>query len=69
MAIRIRKFTETIERILPKEISEEVNGNKTVTARINLFIGVRHFVMGVKQIASTMENVLSGGESGESKQL
>lgn len=69
IAIRIRKFTESIERILPKEISEEVNGNKTVTARINLFIGVRHFVMGIKQIANTLENILSGGDSGESKQL
>lgn len=49
-----------------------MNGNKTVTARIKLFVGVRHFVMGIKQIANTLENVLSGGEPGtgaESKQL
>ena len=69
MATRVRKFSETIERILPKEISEEVNGNKTVTARINLFIGIRHFIQGIKQIATTLENILSGGHPGESKQL
>lgn len=61
---------ETIERILPKEITEEVNSNNKVTAKINLFIGVRHFVMGIKKIANTLENVLSGGQPGdESKQL
>lgn len=70
VAMRIRRFTESIEKILPKEISEEVNGNNnTVRARVNLFVGVRHLVMGIKQIVNTFVNILSGGEAGESKQL